>query len=119
MTVKEAQRELERIGADLESAIEQLVERPAAVDQWPVTLRSSLEAVQRTREQFPASANREAFRPMVQRIQERAQQVQMLLESAALFYCGCVAVGTTQGTGYGQDGSFQQFAASGRMQLEA
>jgi hypothetical protein len=119
MTVKEAQRELERIGTDLENAIEQLVERPTEVDQWPATLRATLEAVQRTSAQFPASAESSTFAPMVERIQSRVRQVHLLLESAALFYCGCVAVGGTQSNGYTHEGALQQLAAGGRMQLEA
>jgi len=119
MTVKEAQREFERIGADLEHAIEQLVERPTAVEEWPATLQATLAVVQRTRQQFPASADSNTFRPMVQRIQGRVQQVHLLLESAALFYCGCLAVGATQGAGYRHDGALEQCATGGRLQLEA
>jgi hypothetical protein len=119
MTVKEAQRELERIGAELENAIEQLVETPTAVEQWPATLQATLEALQRTQRQFPSSAESDTFRPMVQRLQSRVRQVHLLLESAALFYCGCVAVSETDSTGYTHHGALEQFASGGRMQLEA
>jgi hypothetical protein len=119
MTVKEAQRELERVGAELENAIEQLVETPTAVERWPATLQTTLEALQRTQRQFPSSAESDTFRPMVQRIQSRVRQVHLLLESAALFYCGCVAIGGTHCTGYTHEGALEQFTGGGRMQLEA
>lgn len=119
MTVREAQRELERIGADLERAIAQLVETPTAVERWPVTLRATLDALERTRQDFPARVESDTFRPMIDRIQSRVKQVNALLESAALFYCGSLAVGGTDGGGYTHDGALQQFAAGGRMQLEA
>jgi len=119
MTVKEAQRELERVGAELDKAIEQLVDRPTAVDQWPATLRTTLETLQRTRAQFSASAESQVLGAMVQKIQSRVKQVHLLLESAAMFYCGCVAVAPTHGAGYTCDGALESFAAGGRMQLEA
>ncbi len=138
MTVQEAQRELERVGAELDTAIEQLVGGPSAVDpsavnhsavdpsavnQWPATLKAAAAALQNAKEQLPPAGAgtfaRETFTPLLERIQTRVSRVHMLLESAALFYCGCVARAVPEHAGYAADGALQQSAAGGRMQLEA
>jgi hypothetical protein len=119
MTEKEAQRELGRIEAELENAIAQLVKTPAAADSWPVALKAALTALQRVRAQFPVPADRRALRPLLQSIEKRVKQVQALVDSAAIFYFGCVAVTRTQGVGYTHEGALEEFAVGGRMQLEA
>lgn len=119
MTEKEAQRELVRIEADLEQVIEQLVKTPAAVDRWPATLKAVSAAIQRMKLVFPATVDRCMFAPMIQSIQQRMRQVNLLVESAALFYWGCVAVTNTQSAGYTHAGALEEFASGGRMQLEA
>ncbi len=119
MTEKEAQRELARLEADLENAIAQLVNAPAAPEGWPVTLQAALKALQKIKAQVPAAAESGKLRLMMQRIQQRVKQVQLLVESAALFYWGCAAVTRTQGAGYTHAGALEECAVSGRMQLEA
>jgi hypothetical protein len=121
MNARDAQREFERLGSELDSAVEQLVTAPTAVDEWTATLRAAVETVERTRTAVPAMAASEGFRALIARMQQRTRQVEVLLESAALFYCGAVAVGGAPQTpgGYTYEGIAEQFAASGRMQLEA
>jgi hypothetical protein len=119
MTEKETQRELARLEADLENAIAQLVKAPASPEGWPVTLQAALKTLQKSKTQFPAAADRGKFRLVMQRIEQRVKQVQLLVESAALFYWGCAAVTRTQGAGYTHAGALEEFAEGGRMQLEA
>lgn len=119
MNDKEAQRELVRIAADLDEAIEQLVSTPTAAAGWPVTLKRALASLERTRGQLRASAAKRAFRPLLDNIQQRVRRVQLLVDAAAMFYWGCVAVTKTQGAGYTHEGAFEEVALGGRMQLEA
>lgn len=119
MTDKEAQRELVRIDAELTTAIEQLVKTPAAITTWPVSLQAALTGLQRTKAQLPATANKRALRPFLKQIQQRMKEVNALVEAAAMFYWGSVAVTRTQGAGYTHEGALEEFAVGGRMQLEA
>lgn len=119
MTGKEAQRELERIEVELDRAIEQLVKTPAAADSWPVSLQAALAGLERIKAQFSRPADKRALRPFLERIQQRMKQVNALVEAAAVFYWGSVAVTRTQGTGYTHEGALEEFAVAGRMQLEA
>jgi hypothetical protein len=119
MTIKDAQCELAEVGAILEQAIEQLSQRPTAFDQWTRTLASAAAKLQRTRDLCAESAVSQAIRPLVRCLDTRAKQVQVLLDSAASFYCGCVAVRASQGGGYTPSGTLEPLTGGGRMQLEA
>lgn len=119
MTVKEAQHELERAGRELEKVVAQLVETPTEAGRWPAGLKLALDALQRTRDECPAARNDESFTAMLKTIHTRVTQVELLLESAALFYFGVLAIGAHEGAGYTYEGALQQSAFGGRMQLEA
>lgn len=119
MTENEAQRELARVAADLDSAIAQLVNRPAAADGWPASLAAASAVFVRIRSQVPVAVDRQTLRPLLTSIEQRVKRVNLLVESAALFYWGCVAVTRTQGAGYTHEGALEEFALGGRMQLEA
>ena len=92
---------------------------PTEVAGWPRSLRTALEALEKTRAQYPAAQENKTFAPLLQSIQTRVKQVHVLLEAAALFYCGCMAVGAAEGAGYTYEGALEQSVGGGRMQLEA
>lgn len=119
MTAKEARRELERIAAELENVIAQLIERPAAVDRWPAALRGIAEGLQKIRQQFPRAEENSALGPLVGAVQSRMTRLEALIESAAHFYFGCLAVPATQSYSYAPDGAVESFVARGRLRLEA
>lgn len=119
MTGKEAQLEFARIEATLGEAIWELVETPTAVDRWPASLQAAMVALQSANSQLSVSARNGSFFPLVERLQSRVKQVHLLLESAALFYCGCVAVRATQAGGYTPAGALEPWTGGSRLQLEA
>ena len=119
MTAKDAKRELERAGSELDKAITLLVSMPAEVSSWPASLRTASESLQRTRAEFPALGEVSGCGPLLVGLKSRVKQVHALLESAALFYCGCVAISAPEGSGYNCEGALEQSVLSGRMQLEA
>jgi hypothetical protein len=120
MTDRELRREFERIEGILQSVAHELVEAPHAVCQWPDTLRSSLAALEKIRDEGSLVERDHAFHSLLRRIQARVEQVSLFLDSALLFYCGCVAIRMPQPGSYTHEGALQeQFASGGRMQLEA
>ena len=119
MNFKEAKREFERLGAVLDEAAQQLVEAPSGAARWPGTLERAGVALRGLKAQCEASGLHPAFAGRLKLIERQVQRIHLLLESAAAFYCGCVALRATEAGGYTPDGTIEQLTSSERMQLEA
>jgi len=119
MTSKELRRDLERIETSLGETIQELVAMPADGGDWPLKLASASETLQKVCAKYGLLAGKRELVPHWKNIQDLVSRVQRLLDSAAIFYCGCAAVVTPQPASYAPTGEMQHTSAGGRIQIEA
>ncbi|MGA3024969.1 MAG: hypothetical protein ABSF98_09385 [Bryobacteraceae bacterium] len=110
---------LESADESLRRAIAQLVEMRFGVPQCGGALHNAAENLRFAVAGMVPETERDALKPVVQRIRAHAVRVQALLDSAAAFYCGWVSAVPAGPETYAADGRLLHNGGGGRLMLNA
>jgi hypothetical protein len=119
MATEQVRQFLERADESLLRAIAQLVEMRFGVPQCGGALRNTVENLRSALAGEVAEPEKEALKPVVQRIRSHAARVQALLDSAAAFHCGWTSATPPGPDTYAPDGQLLRDARGGRLMLDA
>ena len=90
MTGREAALELDQVNTWLRQAVENALEMKAAATEIPASLERIAEALDAVAA-APAIEDADVLKPKLDVLRSRMRQLQMLLDSAASFYCASIA----------------------------
>ena len=90
MTTKEARLELEQANTCVRKVFENALEMKAAASEIPVSLQQIAECLNNVVAE-PIQGDLTILAPDIELLRSRMRQIQMLLDSAAAFYCGSIS----------------------------
>lgn len=119
MTTEEARQHLEAADKRLASIVDQLVMMPSGAGQVVAELREVAEKIRNVH------VSRASFRPtkpmarLLASVRAQIVHAQLLLDSAAAFYCGAISAHMPYCGMYTPDGEVRRGANSGCLRVEA
>lgn len=117
MTTKEARLELQRANACVRQAVENALEMKAAASEIPSSLERIAKAIESIAAE-PIEGDVNALKPELEVLRSRMRQLQVLLDSAAVFYCVSIRHGRTIANGtYSADGTQTAGVTVHQMQI--
>jgi hypothetical protein len=119
MAKEQVLQSLESADESLRRAIAQLVEMRFGVPQCGGALDNAVENLRFAVAGAVPQPERDALKPVVQRIRAHAARVQALLDSAAAFYCGWTSAAPAGPETYAPDGQLLRDGGGGRLMLNA
>jgi hypothetical protein len=119
MATEQVRQSLERADESLRRAIAQLVEMRFGVPPWGGALDNAADSLRLAVAGAIPEPERNALKPVVQRIRAHAARVKVLLDSAAAFYCGWYSAAPAGLETYAPDGQIVRDGGGGRLMLNA
>jgi hypothetical protein len=118
MTTEEARQNLEKADQRLSSAIEGLVSTRSSARQVCSSLQQAAESLQLVRKELQVCPPAGSLKPLIRSIKARGARVQLLLDSAAAFYCGAITAAAPGTCVYTPDGEMPRRADRGHLSFE-
>lgn len=119
MTAAEAQIHLETVAKSLETAIARFVKRPSGVSQLQNELREPAQTMKSVYRNAASLHHAPGLVSALGSIRAHIAQVQLLLDTAATFYCGTISAAVSQSGAYTPDGDTPLRAEHGYLNLKA
>ncbi len=120
MTTETARQHLEAADRGLNTAVGLLIAKPSNAAQLQAQLEAVADSIKKAYENRSAFKRTPSMSPLVQSIRARVARVQLLLDTAASFYCGTMSSATSNSyCPYTPNGELSRRTESGYLQFEA
>ena len=119
MTSEQARKHLEAAEKNLRTAVDQLIIQPSKAARLEASLKTIAETIQKVSSERSSFAQSPSIAQLLSRIRAHVARMQLLLDTAATFYCGAMADALSNTGAYTSDGQLPRHIQSGCLKLEA
>lgn len=119
MTTEEARKHLEAAEKGLRTAVDQLIIQPSKAARLEAGLKTVAETIEKVSSERSSFAQSEPIAQLLRRIRAHIGRMQLLLDTAATFYCGAMADALSHSGAYTADGRLPRHVHGGCLKLEA